>query len=226
QDRLSGKESATHKLAGDLFRSNRIAPEFAVTDASGNPVVGIETHVFRNGGVSIVTLMSNPLLRVDELGPPDFRSNKRFETPVKVTVKLPAARYIYDSRTGKSFGQKQSVDVTVGPYEPVIFAVSSTPLPKLNIFAPAAAKLGSIVEIGIGSGTTHEATPAANHVYHVEVVNPQGARVPHYTENLIASRGHARKLLPLALNDPAGEWKIRIRDAFTGETKETALAVN
>ncbi|MGI8992611.1 MAG: beta-galactosidase [Bryobacteraceae bacterium] len=222
QDRLSGKEGPTHKLVSDLFRANNIAPEFAVTDSAGNSVIGVETHVFRNGGVQIVTLMSNPLLRVDELGPPDFRSNKRFETPAHVKLKLPAPMFVYDSRTGKALGQKQSVDAIVGPYEPLIFTVSTRPLPKLNILAPATAKLGSTVEIGIGASDT----PAENHIYHIDVLNPQGMRVPYYTGNVVASHGHASKLLPLALNDAAGEWKIRIRDGFTGETKEIALAVN
>ena len=50
--------------------------------------------------------------------------------------------------------------------------------------------------------------------------------MPHYTENLIAAGGHASKLLPLAVNDAAGGWKVCIRDSFTGETKEVTLAVN
>jgi hypothetical protein len=222
QDRLSGKEGATHQLIGDLLRANNIVPEYAVTDSAGKPVVGVETHVFRNGGIDIVTLMSNPLLRVDELGPPDFRSNKRFETPVKVHLKMPAEMYIYDSRTGKSLGRRQSGDMILNPYEPLIFSVSPTPFPKVTVFAPAEAKRGSVVEIGIGMGTT----TAANHIFHVDVFDPKGKRVPYYTENLVAIGGNARKLLPLAVNDVTGEWKIRIRDGFTGETKEISLAIN
>ena len=222
QDRLSGKEAATHDLVADLMRANDIVPEFSVTDAAGKSVVGVETHVFRNGGVDVVTLMSNPLLRVDELGPPDFRSNKRFETPVSVKLKLPAQRYVYDCRTGKSYGQKQSMELMVDPYEPIILAASPSPLPKLRLFAPASAKRGSMVEIGISAGPT----PAENHIFHVDVFNPEGSRVLYYSGNLIALGGHARKLLPLAVGDVAGDWKIRIRDGFTGEIKELALAVN
>jgi len=32
--------------------------------------------------------------------------------------------------------------------------------------------------------------------------------------------------LPFAVSDAAGEWKVRIRDSFTGETKEILIAVN
>ena len=221
QDRLSGKEAATHQSVRDLFRSAGVAPEFAVTGTGGNTVVGVETHVFANGGVSVITLMSNPLLRVDELGPPDFRSNKRFETPAKVKLTLPYSMYVYDSRTGKALGQKREIELTVGPYEPVILSASAAPLPKLAVAAPATAKRGEIVEIGLAAMKS----PAETHVFHVDVIDPTGVRVDHYSGNLIAGSGRASKLIPLAVGDPVGEWKVRVRDAFTGETKEIALAV-
>ena len=222
QDRLAGQEAATHDLVGGLLRSNGIAPEFAVTGAAGKSVVGVEMHAFRNGAVSVVTLTSNPLLRVDELGPPDFRSNKRFESPVRVKLTLPEALYIYDCRTGKPFGQRKTMDLTMDPYEPIILAVSPGPLPKLRVMAPASAKRGSMVEIGISAASS----PAENHIFHVDVLNPQGSRVLYYSGNLIAAGGHARKLLPLAVDETVGDWKIRIRDAFTGDTTELVLAVN
>lgn len=222
QDRLVGNESATHKVVGDLFRANKIVPPFAVTDTAGRSVVGVETHVFRNGGVDIITLMSNPLLRVDELGPPDFQSNKRFEIPAQVKLTLPAPLFIYNARTGEALGRMQSVNVTVGPYEPVILTVSPTAFEGLTISAPITGTRGSFVEIGISQGNTH----AEQHVYHIDVFNPQGARVSHYSENLIASHGFGRKLIALAVNDEVGEWKIRVRDAFTGEARETGLLVN
>lgn len=221
QDRLMNKEAATQKLITGLLRENGIRPEFAVTDPAGNPVAGVETHVFRNGGVSIITLMSNPLLRVDELGPPDFRSNKRFETPVPVKLSLPAAMYVYDSRTGKAIGQRQSLDLTVSPYEPVILSASPAALPGFNVFAPASANRGSMVEIGISALNT----PADSHVYHLDVIDPQGVRALHYSGNIVAKEGRGYKLLPVALNDIAGEWKIRIRELFTGETKVLPLQV-
>ena len=61
-----------------LLGENGMRPAFAAVDEMNRPVVGVETHRFRNGGVIIVGLLSNPELRVDELGPPEFKSNERF----------------------------------------------------------------------------------------------------------------------------------------------------
>ena len=67
--------------------------------------------MYANGGVRIIALESNPQLRVNELGPADFRSNERFEKPVTVHLHLPNAMYLYDTRAHKAFGQKKEIDV-------------------------------------------------------------------------------------------------------------------
>jgi hypothetical protein len=221
QNRLMGKEEPVHKEVGDLLRASGIRPEFAITDASGQAPVGIEQHVFRNGGVYLLTLLSNPLLRVDELGPPDFKSNRRFEKPVTVTVTLPQSMYVYDTRARAALGQKQKLSVTVQPYEPVILAVSPMPLPALHLFAPDEAARGSVVHIGLQCPRT----PASVQVLHVEVATPDGKRALQYTGNVLARDGRAVKSFPLAVNDPSGEWTIRVHDLMSGQTVTQLLKV-
>ncbi|MEP6538275.1 MAG: beta-galactosidase, partial [Bryobacteraceae bacterium] len=208
QDRLTHKEGPVHKAMGDLLH---LKPQFAVTDSAGHPVVGVEVHVFRNGGTHLIALQSNPQLRVDELGPPDFRSNERFETPVTVTLTLPSLQYIYDVRKGQPMGQQKTVAVTIDPYEPTIFAVSPEPQPDLHVTVPVNVTRGASVSIAI----------EGEHIVHLDVENPQGKTIPHYSGNFAAF-----KLLPLACNDPSGAWKLKVRDILTGQTKIIPLQVN
>ena len=222
QDRLINKEGPVHKSIGELLRSNGVRPEFSVTDSTGNPVVGVEVHVFRNGGTRLIALQSNPQLRVDELGPSDFRSNQRFEVPVNVSLTLPSPEYIYDVRKQKPMGKQKTIAVTIDPYEPTVFAVAPEALPELHADAPPNAMRGSNVSISIGV----DRTAAAFHVFHIEVEDPQGNPILHYSGNIIAQGGHAMKMLPLALNDPAGAWKIRVGDTLTGQSKIITLNVN
>jgi hypothetical protein len=171
--------------------------------------------------VTLIALHSSPLQRVDELGPPDFRSNERFEKPVDVTVTLPSSAWIYDARSGKPLGENRDMRVTVMPYEPVILVAVPRPLPKLQVAAPARARRGSVATFGI----TAAATQAATHVIHVDVLDPQGNRLLAYGGNLLAPRGSAAKAIPLAVNDPAGDWTIRIRDLLSGQTETRTLVV-
>jgi hypothetical protein len=221
QSRLVKKEGPVDSLVGNLLRANGIHPEFAVTDASGRPVVGVETHIFENGGVRLITLLSNPQSRVDELGPTDFRSNQRFESPVTVNVALPEPMYLYNVRQCKSLGEKRQITITLNPYEPAVFAATAEPLPELRIGSPEQAKRGSTVHINIDFAQTS----AALHVVRVDVVNPAGERVLYYSENVFAQEGHAAKILPLAYNDPAGTWTVRIHDLLSGQQKIVKMNV-
>jgi hypothetical protein len=222
QDRLVGKESATHRMMGELLKQAGVKPEFAVTDASGRPVVGVETHTFRNGGVRIVALMTNPQLRVDELGPPEFKSNDRFAKPITVRLALPGNGFVYDVRARKAAGSLRELQVTLDPYEPAIFAIAPSAMPKLEVSTPARVNRGETAQLGVSFAA---ATPAERHVLHVDVVNPSGQTVDYYSGNLLAPEGRANKPIPIAVNDPAGRWEIRVRDLLTGQSSTSAFEV-
>ena len=222
QQRLVRKEETVHRWAQELFTAAGIRPEFAVTDASGKPVVGVETHVFRNGAVTIVGLHSNPQLRVDELGPPEFKSNERFEHPATVKLRLPAEMQVYDVRSGRAIGKKKELDVTVQPYEPSIFAIALDVMPELRIAAPSRIPRGETATIGVSAAGK---TPAARHAFHIDVVDPLGKVLPQYSGNLIAPEGRAAKVLPIAENDPAGKWEIRVKDILSGKVSTAAIEV-
>ncbi|HUS05556.1 MAG TPA: hypothetical protein VMZ52_04640, partial [Bryobacteraceae bacterium] len=222
QDRLTGKEGPAHQMMGDLLRSAGVRPAFAVTDMAGRPPVGVEVHTFRNGGATIVALATNPQLRVDELGPPEFRSNERFAKPVTARLTFPAELFVYDIRAGKPLGKRKDMAVTVQPYEPLIYSFSPVPLPAFEISLPARAERGSNIHVGLRTAVS---SPASQHVMHAEVVDPSGKVVDHYSGNLLAPNGSAGKLIPIALNDSPGRWELRVRDVLTGVTKRTQFEV-
>lgn len=221
QDRLEGKEGPIHRQIEDLLRSNGVQPQFAVEDADGHSVVGIDAHIYANGGVRIIALQSNPQTRVSELGPSDFRSNKRFEKPVTVHLLLPNPMYVYDTRSRKALGQQKELTLTVDPYEPTILAASDTPLPEMQVSVPDHAQRGSVVDIAIHASPAQ----AGVSVFHVDVRDPQGNRVLYYSGNLIAKQGSGVKSIALASNDVAGKWTITVQDMLSGQTVTHSLDV-
>jgi hypothetical protein len=222
QNRVIGKEAAVHQAVGKLLASLGVKPAFAVTDRSGNPVVGVETHVYQNGGVRIIALNSNPQLRVDELGPPDFRSNERFEKPVDVTLTLPESMHVYDMRKSKAIGKTRTLNLTVDPYEPIVLAVNDMPLPGLRVSLPAEMKRGSTLDVGIDAS----GSPAATHIFHVDVMDPEGVRALNYSGNIFAEQGYATKRVPFAFNDSPGKWTVAVHDLLSGEKKTVSVTVN
>jgi hypothetical protein len=209
QARLAGSEAKTHtamaRVFGDLGLRGLVPP-----------TVGIETHRFRNGGVELLALHSNPSLRVNELGPPDFKSNARFEKAQTVQITLPATRHVYEVRTGKYMGAQKQWTVTVDPHEPIIYAIAASKLPALRV-AATADSVGIRMEGG---------TPASDHVFHLEVVDPSGAVMPHYSGNLLAPGGTAMKLLPFAQSDLKGTWQLRVHDLLSGQRQTVKVDRN
>jgi hypothetical protein len=222
QQRLVNKEASTHELAGRLFTGAGVKPEFAVTDGAGKPVVGMETHTFRNGGVTIVALMTNPQLRVEDLGPPEFRSNERFAKPMTVRLALPGDRFVYDMRSGKAMGRRAELNLTVQPYEPTILAISPVAFPEMSLSTPERVARGESAQLRTGFSSR---SSALNHVFHIDVVDPTGKVVDYYSGNLIAERGEGSRLVPFAKNDAAGRWEIRVRDMLSGQSKTNAIEV-
>lgn len=222
QQRLVGKEGELHRAAQQLLTARGVHPEFAVVDDAGLPVVGVETHEFRNGSVEIVALLSNPQMRVDELGPPEFRSNRRFEQPRTVRLVLPGEWYVYDIRRSKELGRRKELAVPLDPYEPAVFAVAAVPLPALEIAAP-----DHVVRGGNGSILIRFAghSPAASPVLHVTVADPSGKVAAHYSGNVVASAGSAEWFLPVAASDAPGRWTVRVHDVLTGQERQAAFDV-
>lgn len=222
QLRLTKKEGALHEGAEKLFRAHEIQPPFAVLDANGHSVVGVETHRFKNGGVTVVGLLSNPQQRVDELGPPEFKSNARFEKPVSFRLVLPGDYYVYDVRGAKALGRKHELAVTLDPYEPAIYALSLSPLPGLRISAPSRIGRGETAHIGLAFNAS---TLAEKPVLHVEVLNPSGQVAPEYCANVVLSGTSGEHAVPLAASDAPGRWTVRVKDMLSGQQQEAAIDV-
>ncbi len=222
RNRLVSKEAPVHRMMGEILQQAGVRPQFVVTGADGRPVVGIEVHTFRNGGVSILALLTNPQLHIEDLGPPEFRSNERFAKPFNVNITLPADSFVYDMRAAKQLGRKKTISLTVQPYDPVILSISAAPLPGVTISAPQRIQRGSNLELAVGSATS---SPGGVHVIHIEVIDPSGKPVEYYSGNLLAPAGRSSKTIPIAMNDQPGKWQVRARDLMTGDSKTASFEV-
>jgi len=205
------------EAARQIFRGAGIEPEFRVTEDRD---AGVEVHRFRNGGATIIGLLSNPQLRVNELGPPEFKSNQRFERPRTIRLVLPHEFEAYDVRKGQALGRRKELAATLEPYEPAIYALLPTAASALHVSAPARVPRGGNAQVGVRISTA-----AGTHVFHMDVVDPAGAVVPHYSGNLLAPQGRAGKLVPIAYNDPPGRWQVRVKDVLTGSMQTAVMEV-
>lgn len=222
RERVLGKGTETRDLIAGILNDAGVAPAFPITGEDGRPASGVELQQFRNGDVTILALLSNPDLRVDELGPPDFRSNEHFARTRALKLAMPEAMFAYDVRAGRFLGNKRELSLQLDPYEPVIYALSVRTAPELVIRAPERIARGETGYLGI---SFNGRTSAATHIMHVEVSDPSGRLVPSYSGNLRAPSGRAVWAIPVAYNDPAGQWNVRVKDLLTAQIQNAAFEI-
>lgn len=220
RDRSLGKEGPVLEATRKVLDSAGQKPRFRVTDERGASVVGVETHVFRNGGATIVGLLSNPQLRVDELGPPEFKSNERFEKVRPLRLVAPDESYVYDVRKGVLLGKRKEVALTLDPYEPVILAFLPIPADGVRIAMSNTAERGTTLDVGFAGNS-----PAEVAVLHVDVKDPAGKIVQHYSGNMFGTEGRGGMRIPFAMNDSPGKWEVQVRELLTGSTARGSIEV-
>ena len=221
QERLSGTEQPTAKRVAELLHQAHAAPVIAVTDSHRHPVVGVNVRTFQDGGVTLLTLLSNPQLQVDELGAVNSRSNDRFSKPRDLLVHLPSPMYVYDVRTKKDFGRVSTIALTMAPYDPTVLAISAVPQPTMETSLPETVAAGDKLTLSIRS----TGTPSATQVYHVDVIDPAGQKSVQYSTNVFGENGAAAFTWPLAKNDAAGAWQFRVQEMLTGTVQTHTVKV-
>jgi hypothetical protein len=222
RERVLGKGGETRDMIAGLLHDAGVKPAFSLTEENGRLASGVELHQFRNGDVTILGLLTNPDLRVDELGPPDFRSNEHFARPRSLKLTIPESMFVYDVRAGSLLGNKRELSIQLDPFEPVVYALWVRQAPDLVVRTPERVARGEIGYLGF-SFNGH--TSAATHILHVEVNDPAGRVVPFYSGNLRAPSGHAVWAIPVACNDAAGKWSVHVKDLLTGQTRTAGFEI-
>ena len=134
---------------------------------------------------SLLTLLSNPQLLVDETG-----HGQRF-TLTNALARRNLWSSIFRRRCmcvtcvrSVILAAFTSLPLTMDGYDPTVLAISSVPQPAMVSTLQPTAKAGDLLTLAIAAPST----PAATSVYHVEVVDPAGKRNLQYSTKRVSVR--------------------------------------
>ncbi|MDP7348703.1 MAG: hypothetical protein QF735_10740 [Phycisphaeraceae bacterium] len=65
----------------------------------------------------------------------------------------------------------------------------------------------------------------STHTLHMGVFDPDGEESKPYSHNITAPEGKAKGVIPLALNDKAGPWTLRVTDIVSGAKGSATFTV-
>jgi hypothetical protein len=192
----------------ERLRQDGAAPAFSLAMPDGTIAATIDARVLRDGAVTLIGLQRDP-------GPPG--------NAAALVLTLARPGRVYDLRRHADLGWASRLVVPVGAAEPVVLAVSPAALPRLAVAGPTAARAGEDVVLRIGSRAGTAA--AAARVVQVRTLDPDGRPVPDYSGNLTLRGAPAAWRLPLALNDRAGVWTVRVSDRLGADVRTWRIAV-
>jgi len=96
-----------------------------------------------------------------------------------------------------------------GPAEPVLLLIRPTRIHRLALNPDLSLSLED-----------DNGRPIALSVVRIQLFDPTGKLVRHYSQNVTIRNGRAAFSIPWALNDPAGAWRIRATDVVSGLVAE------
>jgi len=182
-----------------------ITPTFPVTDPhTGAAIPGLEIRSTRNGDVVLLSVLTT----LEQTGP--------------VRITFPETRWVVDLRRRHPLGWRHDVEVTLAPDQPVLLALSPRPFPALELSGPKQLTAGTT-----GHFILRRAAPAPDQTafFHVEIHDPAGRLVPHYSVTLTSPSGEITLPLPLARNDRPGRWSLTATDRISGKTASASVQV-
>ena len=176
---------------------------FSVLGASGAPEITCDGKVVTDAEL---------YQRTDKNGNSYIGITTPSAKPRGVRIALGKKAHVYDMISGKYFGYTAQLEIPV-------FTESSSLLLAL---------LKEKVQKGVVSAKGNSITVTfGNKKYatalNVQLFDPAGKEVKHYSKRLLPVNGKCQYSVPFAPSDPAGKWRCVITDVTTGEKSVVTL---
>lgn len=221
-----GRDQALFELFGALFERSGIRPAARVTLADGSRLPGTEMVRYSNGDQELLALFRNPLTRRIGIGGSEAIDNSAFERAEKVRIRLPAARNVYDLRSGRDYGRTREVEFDLDPWRPTVLTLADRTVTAFRVTGPShPVKAGSPAEFRISLDSPPALVDNTVNVVSVRVTGPDGKRLHHYERNLRFVGNSSGYALNSAINESPGTYGLTFTHAATGKKQDHTVII-
>jgi len=194
-----------------ILRAHKIERKVRVETADGGWPWGLETSYHNDGEAQYVGLTK--------------QRGSRNEKDCALTIWAPRAGHVYDMLNGTCFGQQETWRTTVRPADVQLYSILPYAVKGLEVrltgeMAPRGGSIDGAVALDTGGAR------AVRHVIHMEVIRPGGQAASYLSANLETIGGAAKFRIPLALNEPEGEYTLAFSDVATQTRREAKVKVS
>jgi len=188
---------------------------FSVVDGDGRRVrARLRVGTFHNGEQMYVGFLADPegytLAEQDKMD---------------VALKCTSEGYLYDVRRRKFLGKRKELALTVTPGVAELYSLLPYSVEGVEIsLAGDAIAPGKVARAQ--AKVRISAEKPGDHVLVTRVSDPTGRHRKEHDQNIVAKGGVCSAEVPIALNDPSGEWKLEFRDVASGVVATATFRVS
>lgn len=178
----------------------------------------VKTSYFKNGDFQYFILLRIPgLVAFQFNGQKSIHRGAKdyFKEPQNITVKFPQKGYVYEILADKRFeGERGGVETVFTPTTLQIFSVIPYKVESVELaFPEQSVRGGKAIAYNVAIKAKGK---LGNHTLRMDVFDPDGDESSWYSHNITAEAGKAKGVIPIAMNDKKGIWKIRLKDLTSG----------
>ena len=217
--RLRGGESAMRTLVSWCMKKGGIgAPAISIDDTTGIPASRIQSTLFKDGDTWYMGLLMDP-------GDPGKPAGHGQSCRIR-TDNLVKSSYVYDVRKGVFLGGGDTFSAVLRPGEAKLFSLLPYRVQDVdikmekNVVYPEGTFKYKVSILSQGA-----VTKIGRHVIRVSVFEPDGRERKSFSDTLIAPEGTGAGAFEILPGDPAGKWKLRVKDVASGKSAETIFIV-
>jgi hypothetical protein len=190
-------------LFARLFADAGVMPQVRATNRDGARERNLETVRWRNGDTTLVAL---------------FREAGQAS---KAQLLLSEATHVYDLRSGRALGKTARVTCDLRPGRATFLVLSPTPVQPARLTLSAKAlKPGQTGEVTLRAGS-----PGGLQAFLLTARQPDGTEADWLRRVVMVPPAGASVPLPVAENDPTGQWELSAKELFTGRVVKARYTV-
>lgn len=133
-------------------------------------------------------------------------------------LRFDSRRHLYDMIEGKYLGWTDRVTVELKPSNGVAYGHYPYRIDRLDVSVPPQNFAGA--DLTVEAAVVTGGGDAGRHVMRMELIRPDGSSPWYFAENVTADAGKVQWQIRMAVNDPVGQWIVRVRDILSGMLTE------
>jgi Beta-galactosidase trimerisation domain len=208
-------------LLGGVLRHLGIGAAVTVQDGRGQGVGPMRVARYRLDDAEIVAVLAEPVAVEEIHGRDGVRvyDDSKLGPVVEqqVEIRLPRVGDVVNVRTGEYYGHTDRVRTSVVAGNALVLSVVPS-RPTVALSGPSSGARGDHVTLALRIEGS-----AGKRLVRCQVFGPDGAFEPLYSRNVLAQGGTGEFVLPTALDDAPGRYRVKATDVVGGGTAEAQV---